>query len=93
MDTFLQSAVGLVTSLTVTLAVQVRVFPLASVAVKVTTLMPKLAQVKVDGVRVKLKLQLSELPLFTAVGGTVIEPLAPRFAVTFLHNAVGKIKS
>ena len=61
---FWQTAVGLVTSLTVTVAVQVETFPLTSVTVSVTVFAPILAQVKVEGDTASDAIpQASELPL------------------------------
>ena len=90
---FLHKAVGAVTSLTTTLAVHVWVFPLLSVAFSDTMLVPILAQVKLEGVSSKLKLQLSEVPLSTDEGSMVTVPVTFRLATKFLHLATGDIKS
>lgn len=47
----LHRAIGLVKSFTVAVPVQVEVFPLAAVAVKVTTLVPTFEQLNVVGVK------------------------------------------
>ena len=92
-EMFWHTAVGAVTSDTVTVAVQVAVFPAGSDTVKVTLLAPMFAQVKVDGESEKETLQLSVLPLFTELPGTVTVPAAPRFTEMFWHTAVGTMLS
>src|ERR1044071_5625320 len=64
-------ATGGASSATVIVAVQVEVFPLASVTVKVTTLSPRVVQSKMSGVRlISVTAQLSDDPLSTAAGVT-----------------------
>jgi len=77
--TFWQTAVGAVTSCTVTVAVQVLVLPEPSVAVNVTALAPTLAHPKDEGATETVGVpQLSLLPLFTAAAAT--EPEPPEFS-------------
>lgn len=79
---------------TVTTALQVAVLPLKSVTVSVTLLVPRLAQVKVEGLTARVMLpQSSELPLLIMAGVTVTFPVASRFTVAGLHNAVGGVDS
>ena len=75
--------------ITVTVAVQVCVFPLASVTVNVTVLLPILAHVNVDFDKASvIAPQLSELPLLMWFGVMEAVPLA-RVTVAFLQNAFG----
>jgi hypothetical protein len=84
-------ATGAVTSLTVTPAVQVPVFELASVAVKVTVfgLVLTSAHPKVLGVTASVNVQLSNDTLSTFAAVMVAPPLEFKSTVMFLHNAVG----
>ena len=90
---FWQSAVGGVTSRTVTVAVQVAVFPWPSFTVNVTVFAPKLAQVKLVADRPKLGVpQLSVEPLL--ICDAVILALPPlKFTVMFWQSAVGGVTS
>ena len=86
-------AIGGVRSFTVIIAVQVEVLPPASVAFRVTVLLPSVAQVNVLGDNDSVKLQLSVLTLSTVDGGTIMVPLAPRLTIAFLHFATGGVTS
>ena len=90
---FWQSAVGGVTSRTVTVAVQVAVFPWPSFTVNVTVFAPKLAHVKLVADKPKFVVpQLSVEPLSTCEA--VIVALLPlKFTVTFWQSAVGGVTS
>ena len=79
----------------VTVAVQVPILLLASLALSVTVLAPTLAQVNVFGVRLKLGgfEQASVLPLLIALAGTVTEPPGATVYVAFLHFAAGLVIS
>ena len=90
---FWQLAVGGVTSRTVTVAVQVAVLPLPSLAVNVTVFAPKLAHVKLVVERPKLGVpQLSVEPLL--VCDAVILALPPlKLTVMFWQSAVGGVTS
>src|SRR5260370_29594468 len=61
-DLSLHLATGLVTSLTVTVALQVELLPLGSVAVRVTRLLPTLLQSKLVLLAERLTPQASVLP-------------------------------
>lgn len=74
----LHRAIGLVKSLTVAVPVQVDVFPLAAVAVKVTTFGPTLEQLKVEGLTHKLTYPVEPLLIPVAV----IEPLPAELNTT-----------
>ena len=91
---FWQSAVGGVTSRTVTVAVQVAVFPLPSATVNVTVLDPRFEQVKLlweTDCAVAVP-QLSVEPLL--ICEAVILALLPlKFTVMFWHTAVGGVTS
>lgn len=93
MVAFLQEAVGALLFNTVTTAVQLAVFPATSVATRVTVFGPRLSQVKVFGLRERVKPQLSKVPLFTAEGLTTTKPPAPMLTVAFLQSAVGAVTS
>ena len=81
---FWQTAVGLVTSLTVTVAVQVETLPLTSVTVKVTVLAPTLAHVKEEGETASEAIpHASELPLLICEAIIEAVPPALKFTVIF----------
>lgn len=90
-----QVITGGVTSFTVTTEVQVELFPLASVTVKVTVFVaPTLLQSKVVLFRDKVTgEQLSEDPLSTIEGVIVTLPLASRLTDIGLQLAVGGVWS
>lgn len=89
-----QTATGGVTSMTVTMAEQVDVLPLPSVMVSTTVLAPRLAQVKVFGVTLAVKLlQLSvELRPMTDAPMEPF-PLLLRLTVAFVQMATGGVLS
>lgn len=73
----------MITSTTVTVAIHVDVFPLASVPVKVTMFAPKSEQLNVVCDKLNVTpLQLSALPLSTSVVAIVATPDASKFTVT-----------
>jgi len=79
-----QSAVGGVTSLTVTVAVQVDEFPFTSVTVSVTVFAPIFAQVNDEGETLMLAIpHASELPLLTCATVMVTFPAAFKFTEIF----------
>ena len=81
---FWQSAAGGVTSTTVTIAVHVEVFPLWSVAVKVTVFAPTFEQLNEEGVTLKVTgVQTSKLPLSTCAAVIETVPEGSRFTVMF----------
>ena len=91
---FWHTAVGEVESVTTTDPLQVLEFPLTSTTVKVTVLLPRLEQVNADVLRLsELTLQLSEEPL--SMSPVVMEalPLASRWTVRLLQDAVGEVVS
>ena len=89
-----QTAVGLVLSSTVTVAVQVEVLPLTSVTVRVTVLAPTFEQLKLDGATlIPARPQLSEEPLLMSDAVIVAEPLPSRATVMSRQIAVGAILS
>jgi len=86
----LQSAIGLITSCIVTIAVQESTFPLASVPINVTVFAPRSAHVKVVCDKLSVTpLQLSILPLFTSAEVIVAIPDASKFTVTDWHVMLG----
>ena len=93
---FCVTTVGLILSCTVTVAVPVSLFPLASVTVSVTVLAPTLLQSKVvllklypsDGIE-----QLSVEPLLICAGDMLAAPLASNCTVIFCVTTVGFILS
>jgi hypothetical protein len=92
--TFWQTAVGGVISLTVTVAVQVDVFPLLSVTVRVTVFAPTLEQVNEEGETDNEAIpHASELPLFTCAAVIVAAPDELRFIEIFWQTAVGAVLS
>jgi hypothetical protein len=77
-----QVATGAVLSCTVTVALQVALFPLLSVTVKVTVLNPTFEQLNVEGLTVILAIpQASEDPLSTFAAVIVPFPLASNTSV------------
>ena len=85
---------GPLVCVTVTVAVQVSVFPHWSVTVRVTVFGPKSALVKLLGLTLKVTApQLSELPLSTSAPVMVAFPLASKPTVVSWHNAVGAVVS
>src|SRR5438445_3095641 len=91
---FLHSAVGAVTSCTVTVASQVAVSPLLSSTVRVTVLGPTLEQSKLVLLAVRdLIPQASPLPPSMSAAVIVAWPLESRFRSMFLHSAVGAVTS
>ena len=88
-----QIAVGATLSSTVTLAVQVAVFPPSSVTVSVTTLTPTSAQVNVFGLAAKVILQLSVEPPSISAPVILAWPLASNCTVISWHTATGGILS
>ena len=91
---FWHTAVGEVESVTTTDPLQVLELPLGSTTVKVTVLVPRLAQVKADVLRLsELTLQLSEEPLSMSPVVMEVLPLASRWTVRLLHTAVGEVVS
>src|SRR5260370_193983 len=89
----LHLASGLVTSLTVTVAVEVALVPLGSVAVRVTTLLPTLLQSKLVLLAERLTPQASVLPPSISAGAMVAWPVASRLTVMSLHLATGLVTS
>jgi hypothetical protein len=79
---------------TVTMAVQVDVLPHPSFTVSVTVFAPILPQLKLvfDRLNEAMPLQSSVEPLSTIAGAIVAEPPLS-VTVTFLHLAVGFVKS
>src|SRR5688500_8959496 len=91
---FWQIAVGATLSSTVTVAVQVEVFPLTSVTVKVTVFGPTLAQVKLVISKARLWIpHASLLPLSICAAVIVALPDASNCTVMFWQIAVGAILS
>ena len=90
---FWQIAVGRVVSDTVTVDVQVAVFPLASVTVSVTAFGPTFAHVKLSGVAEIVKVQVSVDALLICAAVTEVVPAPFKIAVRFWHIAVGRIVS
>jgi len=91
---FWQSAIGGVTSFTITVALQVDVFPFTSVTVSVTVFAPTLAQVNELGETLMFAIpQASELPLFTWAAVMVAIPDEFRFTVIFWQTATGGVTS
>lgn len=86
---FLQTAAGAMLSTTVTVAVQLAVLPSTSVAVMVTVLSPRSAQVNVVLLALRLKVQLSVVPLSRSEARMLTVPLAFRFTVMFLQTGDG----
>ena len=89
-----QDIVGAVTSWTVTVAVAVEVFPLASTPVNVTVFVPRLAHVNVVTSKLNdTEEQLSVLPL--SISAVVIDafPDASKFTVTFCTTIIGAAAS
>lgn len=91
-----QTIEGTVVSFTLTLAVQVLEFPLRSVTVRITVLLPTLEQLNVvlfnASVRLSCGLQSSVEPLSICAG--VTEALFPPIVtVRFWHMAVGEVAS
>ena len=81
---FWQIAVGLVESVTVTMELQVDVFPELSVTVSLTEFVPVFAQEKEVIFNDMLMLpQLSILPLLMKAEVIVAEPVAPRKTLRF----------
>lgn len=76
-------------SITVTVAVQLAVFPLASVPVSVTVFTPTFVQLNVLFERLNVIPQLSVLPLSTSNVVIVAVPVASNATVTDLHNTTG----
>src|SRR5260370_38587465 len=91
----LHLASGLVTSLTVTVALQVELLPWPSLAVRVTMLAPILAQVKEFGLtETRLTVpQLSEPDRKTSAGAIEAVPEASRGRVMFLQAIDGGVVS
>jgi len=82
--------VGLILSSTVTVDVQVAVFPAPSVTVSTTVFVPRFVQLKVVLSRLKTGIpQLSELPLSMSAVVMVAFPAASNWTVMFLHEAMG----
>jgi hypothetical protein len=78
----------------VAVEVQVVLFELASVTVKVTVLpLPTFAHPKVVGLAARLNVQLSSDPSSTSVAAIVALPAASRSTVMFLQLAVGGVLS
>src|SRR6476661_4372182 len=92
-----QNMLGAVLSTTVTMAVAVAWLPLASVTVRVTVFGPTLAQVKLRGdtlrVRLLAAVQLSLLPLFTAAAVSVARPRALKVRVVLRVMTTGAVLS
>ena len=90
----LQTAVGGVTSLMVTVAEQEALLPEASVPVSVTVVVPILAQVKAVSLRTRLVIpQLSEEPPSTSAVVKVALPEPSRVRLTALQIMVGAFES
>src|SRR5712692_8506676 len=89
----LHLASGLVTSLTVTIALQVELLPLGSVTVSATVLLPTLLQSKLVLLAARLTPQASELPPSISAGAMVAWPVASRSMVMSLHLATGLVTS
>src|SRR5438445_13524339 len=91
---FLQTAVGGVTSFTVTVAVQDDLLPQASVTVSVTVFAPTFEQSKLLLSMANVTLpQVSLLPLSISLAAIVAWPDAFKFTVMFLHLASGAVVS
>ena len=91
---FVHTAVGGVTSFTVTVAVQVDEFPFTSVTVNVTVFAPVLAQVNEEGETDNVAIpQASELPLLICAAVIVAEPDEFKFTEIFWQIAVGGVTS
>src|SRR6266516_4297258 len=91
---FWQTAVGGTESTTVTVAVQVEVLPLLSVTVRVTVLVPMVAQSKLVWLRLRLAMpEASVLPLSSWTAVMVAWPLASNWTVMFWQTAVGGTES
>src|SRR5690606_30805475 len=87
---FWQTAVGATLSCTVTVAEQVAVLPLLSVAVRVTVLAPVFEQSNAVLLSDSEAMpQASALPLFTAATARVALPAASSCTVAFWQTAVG----
>ena len=86
-----QVIVGLILSITVTVAVAEAVFPLASVTVNVTVFAPTLEQSKFvfDKLNPKVPEQLSDEPLLIAAAVVVAVPLTFKYMETFCVITVG----
>ena len=80
---FWHRAVGSTLSSTVTVALQLSVFPLPSVAVSTTVLAPTLAHVKPNGVAEILTEQLSDEPLSTSAATMLALPVASNCTAIF----------
>ena len=85
---FWQIAVGRVVSDTVTVDVQVAVFPLASVTVSVTVFGPTFAHVKLSGVAEIVKVQLSVEALLICAAVTVSGLLAYHHSRSSGHQRI-----
>jgi hypothetical protein len=91
---FLVDTVGAILSWTVTDAVLEAKFPLSSVQVRVTVLVPRLLQVKAEGLTTLDEMaQLSVVPLSTSDATMVALPEASSWMVIFLVDTVGAILS
>ena len=86
-----QVIVGLILSITVTVAVAEAVFPLASVTVNVTVFAPTIEQSKFvcDKLNPKVPEQLSDEPLFIVAAVVVAVPLTFKYMETFCVITVG----
>src|SRR5207247_2015249 len=89
-----QVTTGAVVSVTVTVAVQVWVLPLLSVTVRVTRLVPMLAQLKLGWLRLRLAMpQASLLPLSIWAGVIVTLPVGSNWTVMSWQRAIGGVVS
>ena len=86
-----QVMVGLILSITVTIAVADALFPLASVTVNVTVFAPTFEQSKfvLDKLNPKVPEQLSDEPLFIAAAVVEATPLEFKLTETFCVITVG----
>ena len=94
MEIFWQTAVGGVTSATVTIEEQVETFPFTSVTVNETEFAPTFAQVKDEGeTLIEAIPQLSVLPLLIWAAVIPALPTELRFTVISWQTAIGKTSS